>query len=71
MYKDEKEVKVFSKEYTGNIASSPRGNSGNSFDKVAEFDGRTFAESQDSNLTSHKPEDFVWYEFAQWYSKKA
>ena len=71
VYKDENEVKVFSKEYTGNIASSPRGNSGNSFDKVAEFDGRTFAESQDSNLTSHKPEDFVWYEFAQWYSEKA
>jgi len=70
VYKDEHEVKVFSKEYTGNIANSPRGNSGNSFDKVAEFNGRTFAEGQDTDQTSHKPEDFVWYDFAKWFSEK-
>lgn len=71
VYKDETEVKVFSKEYKGLIASSPRGDNGNSFDKVAEFNGRTFAESQDKDQTSHQPEDFVWYEFAKWFSEKS
>ncbi len=71
VYKDETEVKIFSREYAGLIASSPRGNNGNSFDKVAEFNGRTFAESQDQGQTSHKPEDFVWYEFAKWFSEKS
>jgi len=70
VYKDETEVKVFSKEYAGKLAIAPRGSMGNSFDKVAEFNGYTFAESQEKDTTSHKPEDFVWYEFAQWYSEK-
>ena len=70
VYKDESEVKVFSKEYKGIIADSPRGNNGNAFDKVAEFNGKTFAESQDKDETSHRPEDFVWFEFAKWFSEK-
>ncbi len=70
VYKDKDETKVFSKEYKGRIADAPRGNNGNSFDKVAEFNGLTFAESQDLGQTSHNPEDFVWYEFAQWFSEK-
>ena len=70
VYKDETEVKLFSKEYVGKLASEPRGNSGNAFDKVAEFNGKTFAETQDEDITSHKPEDFVWHEFAEWFSKK-
>jgi non-canonical purine NTP pyrophosphatase (RdgB/HAM1 family) len=71
VYKDETEVKLFSKEYKGVVATSPRGNNGNSFDKVAEFNGKTFAENQDKDQTSHKPEEYVWYEFAQWFSQKA
>lgn len=70
VYKDATEVKVFSKEYKGNIAASPRGLKGNSLDKVAEFDGRTLSESNDLNTTSHNPEDFVWGEFAEWFSQK-
>lgn len=70
VYKDESEVKLFTKEYTGVLATAPRGNKGNSFDKVAEFHGKTFAENQDQDETSHKPEDFVWYEFAEWFSQK-
>lgn len=69
-YKDAHEVKIFSKEYSGVIAAEPRGNKGNSFDRVAEFHGRTFAESQDADQTSHDPKDFVWYEFAKWLAKK-
>ena len=70
VYKDETEVKLFSKEYTGVVSNSPRGTSGNSFDKVAEFNGKTFAENQDQDQTSHRPEDYVWYEFAKWFSEK-
>lgn len=70
VYKDASEVKVFSKEYSGLIADAPRGNSGNAMDKVGLFNGRTLAESHDSGETSHKPEDYIWYEFAEWYSKK-
>ncbi len=70
VYKDAAEIKIFSKQYVGKIANEPRGNEGNSFDKVAEFNGRTFAESQDLDETSHNPEDFVWYDFAKWYSDK-
>jgi len=69
-YKDSEEVKIFSKEYSGKIADMPRGIRGNSFDRVAEFNGRTFAESQDVDATSHNPEDFVWFEFAEWFANK-
>jgi len=70
VYKDEHEVKIFSKQYTGVIADSPRGENGNSIDKVAEFDGKTLAESHDLGTTSHDPKEYVWYEFAEWFSKK-
>ena len=71
VYKDKDEVKIFSKEYVGRMADAPRGNSGNSMDKVAEFNGLTFDETQELNRTSHKPEEFVWYEFAKWLSEKS
>lgn len=70
VYKDQYETKVFSKEYVGSIAETPRGNSGNSIDKVALFNGRTFAEGHDLGETSHKPEDYIWYGFAKWFSEK-
>jgi non-canonical purine NTP pyrophosphatase (RdgB/HAM1 family) len=70
VYKDANEIKVFSKEYKGSISDYPRGNDGNAIDKVALFNGRTLAESHDLGETSHNPEDFIWYEFAKWFSKK-
>lgn len=70
VYKDATEVKVFTKEYAGSLADTPRGNNGNSMDKVALFNGRTFAESQEAGETSHKPEEFIWYEFAKWFAEK-
>lgn len=69
VYKDKNEIKVFSKEYPGFITDAPRGNDGNSIDKVAEFNGITLAESHDLKQTSHKPEEYIWYEFAKWYSE--
>lgn len=68
VYKDQHEVKVFSKEYRGVVADRPRGIKGNSLEKIAEFDSYTLSERQDAGETSHSPEDFVWYEFAEWYS---
>lgn len=70
VYKDEHEVKIFSQEYTGTVAMTPRGELGNSLERVAEFDGRTLAESRDAGTTSHDPKEYVWYEFAQWYATK-
>jgi non-canonical purine NTP pyrophosphatase (RdgB/HAM1 family) len=70
VYKDESEIKIFSKEYDGVITNTPRGNDGNSLDKVAEFNGLTLAESHDRDQTSHGPEDYVWYEFAKWFAEK-
>jgi len=71
VYKDATEVKLFSREYAGVVVNTPRGNNGNSFDKVAEFNGKTFAEHQDQDQTSHRPEEYVWYEFAKWFSEKS
>ena len=68
-YKDVTQLKVFSKEYWGVIASQPRGTSGNSIEKLAEFDGYTIGERQDQKSFSHKPEDYIWSDFAKWFSK--
>lgn len=69
IYKDADEVKIFSKEYVGTIADSARGG-GNSIEQVAEFDGHTLGERQDQGRSSHDPKDYIWYEFAKWYSEK-
>lgn len=70
VYKDANEVKLFSKKYRGVVATVPRGVKGNSLDRVAEFDGRTLAESNDKNTTSHNPEDFIWSDFARWFKER-
>lgn len=68
-YKDADETKFFSQEYWGSITAKPRGN-GNSIEQVAEFNGRTIAESHDIGEFSHDPKDYVWYQFAEWYKAK-
>jgi non-canonical purine NTP pyrophosphatase (RdgB/HAM1 family) len=68
-YKDAKTTKTFSKKYWGTIVSPPRG-IGNSIDNVAEFDGVTLGERRAEGGYSHKPEDYIWYDFAKWYSEK-
>ena len=68
-YKDSNTTKLFSKEYWGKIVG-PRSKTGISIEQIAEFNGHTLSEKLDNGLTSHLPQDYVWYEFAQWFSKK-
>lgn len=68
-YIDSDGIKEFSKEFTGSIVQSPRGN-GNSIENVAEFNGVTLGERREQGGYSHPPEDYVWIEFANWYIKK-
>ena len=68
IYKDSKQEKIFSQEYLGVIAETPRG-TGNSIERVAEFGGFTIGERHDQGGFSHDPKDYVWYQFAKWYSK--
>lgn len=64
-YYDGKTTNFFSKEFWGEIVP-PRG-TGNSIENVAEFDGKTLGEYRTQGSTSHKPEDYVWIDFARWY----
>lgn len=65
-YKDSSQVKTFSKEYWGLITDNPRG-IGNSIENVAEFEGVTLGERRQRGGYSHKPEEYIWYDFARWF----
>ena len=65
-YIDSEGIKTFSKEFRGHIVDAPRG-SGNSIENVAEFDGVTLGERRAQGGFSHKPDDFVWVDFVDWY----
>lgn len=67
-YFDGTEVVRFGKDFWGKIVS-PRG-TGNSLENVAEFDGVTLGEKRATGGFSHTPEDYVWYDFAKWFSGK-
>ena len=67
-YYDDKEVKLFSKEFWGHIVP-PRG-SGNSIENVAEFDGKTLGERREEGGYSHAREEYIWADFAKWYSEQ-
>jgi len=66
-YKDSSQTKTLSKEYRGNLVDKPRG-LGNSIENVAEFGGFTLGERREQGGYSHKPEEYVWFDFAKWYS---
>ena len=66
-YTDGDMVKMFSKEYWGEILHEPKG-VGNAIEQVASFNGRTLAESHDVGEYSHETKDYIWYEFAEWYA---
>jgi hypothetical protein len=68
VYKDAEQMKIFSKEYWGVLVDPPRG-TGNSIENVAEFGGVTLGERRAQGGYSHKPEDFVWWDFAKWFSR--
>ncbi|MBU1104629.1 MAG: non-canonical purine NTP pyrophosphatase [Patescibacteria group bacterium] len=68
-YKDSHQIKSFSKEFWGTFVEKPRGK-GNSLENVVEFEGYTLGERREQGGFSHKPEDYVWIDFAKWYSSK-
>ena len=67
-YYDGVNVKQFTNNYWGKIVS-PRG-IGNAIENVAEFEGKTLGERRSEGGYSHKPEEYVWWDFAEWFSKK-
>lgn len=67
VYTDGDNTEVFKQEYEGRIVDKPRGE-GESIEQVAEFNGQTIAESRNQGEFSHQPEDYIWYQFAQWYT---
>lgn len=67
-YIDSFQTKTFSKEYWGIFTDAPRG-TGNSIENVAEFAGFTLGERRSQKSYSHKPEEYIWYDFAKWFSK--
>ncbi len=68
-YKDSKQTKMFSREFWGKIAEKPRGQNGNSIERIATFNGKTIAENRDEGKLSHEPEEYIWIDFAKWYSE--
>jgi len=67
IYKDSFQTKVFSKEYWGVLVKKPRG-AGNSIENVAEFEGVTLGERRKQGGFSHKPKNYIWADFAKWFS---
>lgn len=65
-YFDGKKVITFNKEYWGKLVQ-PRG-SGISIENVSEFENTTLGEKRAAGGFSHKPDEYVWYDFAKWYS---
>jgi XTP/dITP diphosphohydrolase len=68
IYVDATQTKVFSRKFEGTFAASPRG-SGNTIEEVVEFNGLTIAELHEQGKFTHKPEDYVWFDFATWFSQ--
>lgn len=66
IYTDENGLHEFSQEYEGKIVE-PRG-IGESIEQVAEFEGHTLGERREQGGLSHNPEDYIWHQFAKWYS---
>jgi non-canonical purine NTP pyrophosphatase (RdgB/HAM1 family) len=68
-YKDKDQVKTFSKEFWGEFTDKSKG-TGNSIEQVAKFNGMTIGESRDIGKLSHDPKDYVWIDFANWFSSQ-
>lgn len=66
-YYDGETLQFFSKEFWGHIVP-PRG-TGNAIENVAEFEGKTLGERRQEGGYSHKPEDYVWTDFAIWFTQ--
>ena len=68
VYIDGDRTKHFTKEFYGQIVA-PRG-VGESIEQVAEFNGVTLGEQRERGGFGHAAEDYVWHDFATWYTDK-
>lgn len=68
-YKDAKQIKTFSREFWGTFANKPKG-AGNSIEQIAQFNGMTIGERRDQGKLSHDPEEYIWFDFAKWFSEQ-
>ncbi len=66
IYKDAYQIKEFSKVYWGEMAPEPLGESGNSMEKTAMFNGQTIAQRRDAGKTAFDTEEYIWAEVAEW-----
>ena len=69
-YKDAIEQKIFSREYWGEIITDIPSTNGNTIETIAAFDGKTIAQNRDNGTFAYDPKDYVWADFAKWYSAK-
>lgn len=67
VYQDAEQTKIFSQEFVGQIAETPRGDTAWSIEQIAEFDGFTIAERRNQGRFSHDPKDYIWYKFGEWF----
>lgn len=66
IYQDSTMTKLITKKYWGEIANQPSG-IGNSFEKVAVFNGMTIGEHHRLGKFSYDPKDYIWNDFAEWF----
>jgi non-canonical purine NTP pyrophosphatase (RdgB/HAM1 family) len=65
IYQDSTMTKLITKKYWGEIAKQPSG-IGNSFEKVAVFNGMTIGEHHRLGKFAYDPKDYIWNDFAEW-----
>lgn len=69
IYKDEKKEKLFDISLNGKFVSTPKGNNGNSLDRIVTFrkDNKTSAECNDEGINFHDyPEHPLWKVMGEW-----
>lgn len=67
VYQDSDTTKSITKVYWGEIAKQPSG-TGNSFEQVMVFNGMTLGEYRRIGKLVYEPEDYIWNDFAEWFS---
>ncbi len=68
VYKDETIEKIFTKEFWGEITDAPFGE-GKSIEQIAKFMGKTLGEHHQSGNTAFDSKDYIWNDFADWFSQ--
>ena len=69
IYKDSEIEKIFHNEFWGEISRVALGK-GNSIERVAVFNGKTIGQHHEEGNLAIDPKDYIWHDFAKWYSTK-